>query len=77
MSQPSSGPAGSAAAITPDDDNDLPVVTRGLIVGVPGSLHCIMQGNGEQTFPLPAGQFALCIVKVFENSTCSNLVALW
>ena len=41
-----SAPAGGAFAITPDDNNDLAIVTRGLYVGTAGNIKVTM-ANGD------------------------------
>lgn len=51
-------PAQKAFAITPDDNNDLPITTRALYTGKGGTLVCILaDDSAEVTFTaLPAGQ---------------------
>lgn len=43
-------PGAHAFAVTPDDEADLPFVTRGIYVGGTGALHVTMLGGEEATF---------------------------
>ena len=46
-----SGPAIGALEITPDDDEDLEVVVRGIAFSASGDLHVTMYNGEEITFP--------------------------
>ncbi len=70
---------GNAAPITPDDDNDLTDIAQQIYVGGAGALH-VMTANGQEvTFPaIAAGTLLpIQIVRVYEDSVASNLIALW
>lgn len=80
LSIPDAGPAIAAAAITPDDNNDLTNYTRAILVGGAGNLACITRGGDTVTFSgLLAGvvyPFALKRIKS-TGTTATNLVALY
>lgn len=71
----------SAAAITADDDNDLPSVASGIYVGGDGDLKCTLLGMADGTFVifkgLTAGMLLPIVVKrVWEATTATELLAL-
>ena len=75
-------PAENAALVTPDDANDLAVVTRGLLVGTSGALK--VTTNGGQTLVIPAScvvagtLLPLRVKRVWATgTTASNIVAIW
>lgn len=71
-------PASRAAAITPDDNNDLPTTTRMLLVGVAGDVSVIMAGDSAPvTLKLPVGIHPLRIKRVRQTGTAAtSLVGL-
>lgn len=73
-------PFTGAVAVTPNDSNDLQVMTRGLYIGVGGSL-VVMMGNGATvTFAgLVAGTLLPArVVRVLATgTTASSIVAVW
>lgn len=72
-------PASEAEAITPDDQADLPWVTRALYVGTAGSVRVIMLSGETVDFAqLQAGiMYPLRIRRVLAAGTdATNLVAL-
>jgi len=75
------GPAINAAAVTPDDSNDLTYMTRALWVGGAGNVTVIMQGGGAAvTFSgVTAGTvLPIRVSRVKSTSTTATLiVALW
>lgn len=72
-------PATRAAAITPNDNADLPNVTRFLLVGVAGDVSVIMANDTSAvTLKLPAGIHPLRVKRVRVTGTvATNLVALF
>jgi hypothetical protein len=73
------GSARFAAAVTPDDNNDLAYVTRGIYVGVAGNLVVNMSGNGGPvTIPVQAGLHPLAVSRILSTgTTAAGLVAVW
>lgn len=72
-------PASKAYEITPDDDNDLPVHTRGIYVGLAGNLTVILQGDTTQvTFVgVPVGIMPIRVKRVMATGTAAeDLVGL-
>lgn len=72
-------PATSAAAITPNDDNELSYVSRSLWVGVAGSLKVQMRDGQDVTFAnVTVGWHHLRVRKVFATGTsASSIVSVW
>lgn len=69
-------PAVSAFAITPDDANDLAVVTRGIYTGAGGSICCVLVGDTSAvTFSnVPAGAILpVRIKKVLATGTTASI----
>lgn len=71
-------PAVGAFLITPDDDNDLATVTRGLSFAGEGSLEIVME-NGDE-IEVPSGSLAPGVIhpirvrRVKEGTTATGLV---
>jgi hypothetical protein len=74
-------PALNAAAVTPDDNNDLPVFCRGLYVGAGGNIALDTQGGQAQVLftAVPQGMILPVAAKRVRaaGTTASSLVALW
>lgn len=74
-------PALSGAAITPDDDNDLPVTSRAIYVGSAGSLKVILAGDTAAITlaAVSAGQVLPLRAKrvLATGTTAGSLVGLW
>jgi hypothetical protein len=73
-------PAGSAFAITKDDNNDLAYVTRGIYVGTSGDLKVDMADGSTVTFAsLAAGVVhPLRVRKVYSSVTSAlNIVGVY
>lgn len=72
-------PASHAAAITPDDDNNLTETTRAIWVGGAGDLTAIMRSGETVTFAgVPAGTLLpVRVTRVLESSTATDLVGVW
>ncbi|KAA0697404.1 hypothetical protein DTW90_18410 [Neorhizobium sp. P12A] len=73
------GSARFAAAVTPDDANDLAYVTRGIYVGVAGNLAVNMSGNGGPvTIPVQPGLHPLAVSRILSTgTTATGIVAIW
>lgn len=76
------GPARHAAAVTPDNDNDLAYAARSLYIGGAGSgnLSVITTGGDTIAFAgLTAGSIVpVCVARVRSTGTdVTNIVALW
>ena len=72
-------PASSAFVITPDDDEEFAVVTRGIYVGGAGTVVALLAGDADAvTFAsVPAGAvLPIRARKVTEASTATNMVGL-
>lgn len=71
-------PSSGAFAITPDNSNDLPYVTRGIYVGGAGDIVMIMAGDSAQVTRknVVAGVLYPWRVKrvLATNTTATNLV---
>jgi hypothetical protein len=71
-------PASYAAAITPSDNDDLPVVSRAIYVGGAGNLVVTMLGGGDITFTaVLAGTIIPIRVTRVKTSTATALVNLY
>lgn len=67
-----------AAAVSPDDSNDLSHVTRALMIGVAGDLKVTTAGGETVTLSVPAGELRIRAVRVFSTgTTASNITAMW
>lgn len=74
------GPAAHAAAVTPDDNNDLTTAARGLYVGGAGDLTVITTAGDTVTFvAVPAGTLLpVRAARVLDAGTAAtSIVALW
>jgi hypothetical protein len=74
-------PFANAAAVTPDDNNDLPNgATRALYVGVAGDITVNMLGSGAPVLfkAAPVGILNVRVTRVKATGTAAtNLLALW
>lgn len=73
-------PCAFAAAVTPDDVNELGNVTRALYVGVTGDVTVVMAGKGTAVLfkAMPVGLYVMRVRQVKAGgTTATNLVALW
>ncbi len=69
-----------AAAITPDDNNDLAVVTRAIYCGGTGDIAIVTPANDSVTIKaVPTGtMLSIRVARVkATGTTATNLVALW
>lgn len=74
-------PATKAFAITPDDNNDLPYVTRAIYTGKGGTMVCILAGDTADTVFTdlqPGSILPVRVKRVKETGTTAtmNLVGL-
>jgi hypothetical protein len=73
-------PASSGFAVTPDDDSDLTISTRGLYVGGSGVLKVDLVGGSTLTFAdVTAGDFLpLRVKKIYSTgTTATDLIGLY
>lgn len=73
-------PVAHATAITPHDDNDLTIVTRGLYVGGAGDVAVILHGGEAVTFTsLAAGVIhPLRVTRVkATGTTATAILGVW
>lgn len=68
-----------AAAVTPNDDNDLATFARALYVGVAGDVVIITVNNETVTFKAhPVGVLSGRVRRVKSTgTTATNILALW
>lgn len=74
------GPARNAAAVTPDNNNDLGFVTRGIIVGGNGNVSVNMSGSGAAiVIAMTAGTlYPIAVSRVLSTGTsATGIVAVW
>ena len=73
-------PVGGGAAVTPNNDTDLTIVTRAVYVGGGGNLAVIMQSGAELTFEnVSEGQLLPIRVSRIKSTgtTATGIVGLW
>jgi hypothetical protein len=72
-------PADQAAVVTPNDDADLDVTCRALLIGTAGDLRVTTRGGTTLTLPnVPVGLLPLRVKRVFATSTTADdITALW
>jgi hypothetical protein len=67
-----------AAAVTPDDANDLGYVTRGVNVQVAGNVKVTMLGGDAVVLALPVGTTRIRVSRIWAASTtATGISALW
>ena len=72
------GPARNAHSITPDDNTDLPNVSRGLWVGVEGDVTVMMYSGVTETFVGVRALLPIAVKRVLATGTTAGaIVALW
>lgn len=76
------GPACGIFAVTPNNDNDLPAVTRGIYVGAGGDLVVVPaygDGTAVKFVAVPTGAILpIMVTKVkATDTTAQNLVAMF
>lgn len=69
-------PAEDAFSITPDDDNDLAVVTRALLLDAAGDVAVITAKGTTITLPLQAGINSVRVKRVLETGTTEGLTII-
>ena len=73
-------PANSAIEITPDDSNDLAIVSGSIYVGLTGDLAVVMEKGQTVTFNnVAAGSILpIRVTRVLQTgTTASNIVPMW
>lgn len=72
-------PARNGVLVTPSDGSDLDYVTRGLYIGVAGTVKVDMVDSGTFTFTAPAGiVFPGQVTRVYlTGTTATSIIALW
>jgi hypothetical protein len=73
------GPAVGGFEITPDDDNDLPVVVRAIFIGTPGDVTIMFaNGDGPVTFTNATGRIEVMASRVLATGTTAlNLTGVY
>ena len=74
------GPAEAGAAISPNDTQDLPYLTRAIYVGGDGDIRLTLQDGSEITFSAAVAGTVLPLraSRIWQSGTsATNLVALW
>ena len=70
-------PARSAFEVTPDNDEDMPSITRGLYIGTQGDVRVQMWSGDVVTFSDVVGVLPVCVRRVYATGTeASAIVAL-
>lgn len=67
----------SAAGAAPASDVTLGAPARGVIVQSSGDLVIDDLAGRTVTIPLPAGQFSICIGKIYSTSTAQGVTVLF
>ena len=72
-------PVTRAAPVVPDDDADLPYVTRALHVGTGGDLHVTLSGGQSLVFPgIGPGWHPIRAARVHATgTTAAGIVGAW
>lgn len=72
-------PAFNAAAVTPDDNNDLSTVARALYIGGTGDVHLVTVNGQTAVFvAVPTGSvLPVMTARVLTATTATNIVAMW
>ena len=63
--------------VTPDDDADLPWLTRMVIIAEGGTLVVHDETGASKTLTLPAGGHTLTVQRVLEASTATGITAVY
>lgn len=66
------GPAEDYFPITPNDNVDLPIATREIIIATGGALAVQKLSGDAVTLTLPAGRFALVVKRVLATGTTAT-----
>ncbi len=71
--------ADHAAVVTPDDNTDLSVTPRALLIGTGGDLAVITRGGQSLTIPnAPAGVLPVRVKRVLSTgTTATDITAIW
>jgi len=71
-------PASYAAAVTPNDDTDLPTATRALYVGTAGNLAIVTVGGSIVTLVGAGGWLPVRVSRVLATgTTAGDIIAVW
>ena len=72
-------PASNLALVVPDDDTDLPFVTRAIYVGEPGAVALVTLGGQTVTTPeLAQGWHPIRAVRILATgTTATGIMAAW
>lgn len=67
------GPSRRGVAVTPDDGNDLPFMTKELQATGAGNISVVMAGGGTLTIPFAAGEVrAIRVTRVRATGTTAT-----
>lgn len=71
-------PAKNAAEVVPNNSVDLTTYSRGLIIGVAGTIKVDTVGGNTVTITAVAGILPIRVKRVYATGTsASNIVAIW
>lgn len=71
-------PGGAFAAVSPDNDNDLPFRPRYLIVGTAGTISCVDERGVTTSIPAQVGVLPIRPVRIrATGTTAAGIVACW
>lgn len=72
------GPASNGEEVTPSDSTDLTHVSRGLYIGVAGTISVVMRGGQTLSITVEAGLHPLAVSRVrATGTTATGIVAVW
>lgn len=75
---PINGPATHAAAVIPNDNNDLTHLCSALHIGISGDVRVVTHGNETVTFVDVIGILPIRVRRVFATGTTAlGIVAVW
>jgi hypothetical protein len=71
-------PARTTFDITPDDANNLPRLTRQLVIGVAGNIKVDIAAGGRiqtKILPVQAGTYKMAVSRVYATGTTATAIA--
>lgn len=71
-------PPSNASPVVPDDNTDLPFVSRALYIGGTGDLRVLTHGGQDVTYTGVSGTKVIRVQRVFATgTTATNIVSEW